>query len=41
LKQNAATEKLEQFDKVCKKHKDKEKVTHDKLKTGNKLNNQN
>jgi hypothetical protein len=38
LKRNAATKKLEQFDKVYKKHKDKEKVTHDKLKTGNKLN---
>jgi hypothetical protein len=30
---------LEQFDKVYKKRKDKEKVTRDKLKTGNKLNN--
>jgi hypothetical protein len=40
MKRNAATKKLEQFDKVYKKkHKDKEKVTHDKLKTGNKLNN--
>jgi hypothetical protein len=37
LKRSAATKKLEQFDKVYKKHKDKEKVTHDKMKTGNKL----
>jgi hypothetical protein len=39
LKRNAATKKLEQFDKVYKKRKDKGKVTGDKLKTGNKLNN--
>jgi hypothetical protein len=29
---------LQQFNKVYKKHKEKQ-VTHDKLKTGNKLNN--
>jgi hypothetical protein len=28
---------LEQFNEVYKKHKEKQKVTHDKLKTGNKL----
>jgi hypothetical protein len=32
---------LEQFHQVYKKHKEKQKVTHDKLKTNNKLNNQN
>jgi hypothetical protein len=30
---------MEQFNKVHKKHKEKQKGTHDKLKTGNKLNN--
>jgi hypothetical protein len=28
---------LEQFNQVYKKHKEKQKVTHDELKTGNKL----
>jgi hypothetical protein len=32
---------LKQFHQVYKKHKEKQKVTHDKLKTDNKLNNQN
>jgi hypothetical protein len=30
---------LEQFNKGYKKHKEKQKVIQDKLKTGNKLNN--
>jgi hypothetical protein len=30
---------LEQFSKVYKTHKENQKATHDKLKTGNKLNN--
>jgi hypothetical protein len=28
---------LEQFNQVYKKHKEKQKVTHDEFKTGNKL----